>query len=391
MLCHVLEGVLVLRQALRRLAQKQTALAAARRGRPARQVPALLVRGGALAHLHQEGRARLLEVLQDAQVERRAQVVRVGHEEEAVAVGNVLVKLTAPGEGGVQVAVPGRVPLELTAHPTRPGGSARLRRVDRRPQRVRVHLGRHALHHLVPVRALAQRVLGREVRARGLGGGGAVEQREARRWCAAILRARLAHALHLRDDQVEERHVGLAHHEERLGALQPHAGAQPAVELEHHRLTHERPIRHLGQVRERRERRDGLDVRLGDRAGLAAEQLEVVALEGGDGGVGLAGGTHLRFKLGPRALRATSFAAAHRRRRRRDGGHAHRARRALAGRRCDALRHRDARRRGGWRRRARARVERAVEQDPRQWAHHGWPARLSDGDTTVHTPTVARH
>mmetsp|Transcript_10465 Transcript_10465/g.28506 ORF Transcript_10465/g.28506 Transcript_10465/m.28506 type:complete len:267 (-) Transcript_10465:96-896(-) len=68
----VLEGGRVLVRALGALAQQQ-----ATPGCGAGEVPALLVRGRAVRHLHEEGGAALGEVREDARVQRGSEVVRV--------------------------------------------------------------------------------------------------------------------------------------------------------------------------------------------------------------------------------------------------------------------------------------------------------------------------
>ena len=69
-LADVLEGVLVLVGALRRLSQYELT-------RSRREMPALLVVGRPFAAFHHERRLALGEVAEQFRVERRAQVVRI--------------------------------------------------------------------------------------------------------------------------------------------------------------------------------------------------------------------------------------------------------------------------------------------------------------------------
>mmetsp|Transcript_10165 Transcript_10165/g.34549 ORF Transcript_10165/g.34549 Transcript_10165/m.34549 type:complete len:358 (+) Transcript_10165:282-1355(+) len=129
---HVLEGVLVLLGALGRLAEEEVP----RAGVPG-EVAALLVRFGALRHLHHEGRLLARKVGEQLEVQRGPQVVRVGHEHVLLAVGEELVEGAAPEERRVEVAVARRAPLQ-----------GRVRGPVGGRKGGRVHLGGLVLHEL---------------------------------------------------------------------------------------------------------------------------------------------------------------------------------------------------------------------------------------------------
>src|SRR5207249_8121189 len=74
---NILEMALVRFRALGRLAEQQPPT-----GPATRQMTPLPIRGSALGHFHEEGKAGLGKVPQKFQVDRRAEVVGVGNEEE---------------------------------------------------------------------------------------------------------------------------------------------------------------------------------------------------------------------------------------------------------------------------------------------------------------------
>ena len=93
----------------------------------------------------------------------------------------------------------------------------------------------------------------------------------------------LAQRQHLAGDDVQEAQpvLGL---EQRLGARQPHAGAEPAVEPQHHGMRQRLALglRVVRQVVELGHVGDGLDRVLRHEPGLAGLELPVVVLEGAD-------------------------------------------------------------------------------------------------------------
>ncbi len=88
-----------------------------RRSRPVarsrQRWPPLRSAGGPLRDLHQERRARGREAVQDRQVQRRPQVVRVGGEEGADPPRQEHVQAPAARKGGIEVAVARRAPFQL--------------------------------------------------------------------------------------------------------------------------------------------------------------------------------------------------------------------------------------------------------------------------------------
>mmetsp|Transcript_115879 Transcript_115879/g.328408 ORF Transcript_115879/g.328408 Transcript_115879/m.328408 type:complete len:511 (+) Transcript_115879:198-1730(+) len=259
-LLGVLELLLVLLGALRRLAQEE----APRRGL-AGEVAALLVGVRAPGHLHHEGGLRLGEVREELQVHHGAQVVRVRDEHVLEALRQELLQRAAAEHRRVEVAVPRRAPLVRGV--LRPG--------RRREVRLR-HLRRLVLHELEVVPRAEVRVLREEGEGVGRRGEGVHEQEGEVRLEA------LAHHLHLLGDEVQER-VAARDLQQRLGLVEAHARAEAAVQLQHHRRFQERRVRGHVQLLELGEavhRREGA---VGDhRVGAGREHAEVV-LEGGDG------------------------------------------------------------------------------------------------------------
>mmetsp|Transcript_31004 Transcript_31004/g.79027 ORF Transcript_31004/g.79027 Transcript_31004/m.79027 type:complete len:533 (-) Transcript_31004:21-1619(-) len=281
-LVHVLELLLVLVGALRRLAQREAA-----GGLVLREVAALLVRVRALADLHHEGRARGGEVRQDLEVHGGAQVVRVGDEHVLEALLQELVQGAAAEHGRVQVAVAGRAPLVAVV------GLPVGRRVVAGSHLRRLVLHELELGALAQVLVLGQGLLG--VRGRGEG----VHEHE--------LQVGLVFALHdadLLSDEVQEG-VAARDRQQRLRLVQAHASAQAAVQLQHNGLLQQR-LRVLGlrQALVRGQRGDGVEGALGDhRVGAGAEHTKVV-LEGSDGRVVQPLGLHLRLIGGPHSIKA---------------------------------------------------------------------------------------
>mmetsp|Transcript_115882 Transcript_115882/g.328426 ORF Transcript_115882/g.328426 Transcript_115882/m.328426 type:complete len:417 (+) Transcript_115882:198-1448(+) len=211
-LLGVLELLLVLLGALRRLAQEE----APRRGL-AGEVAALLVGVRAPGHLHHEGGLRLGEVREELQVHHGAQVVRVRDEHVLEALRQELLQRAAAEHRGVEVTVPGRTPLV-----------GRLLRPARGRVVPLVHLGRLVLPELHVAPLPEFRVL-REVAH------GVLRRRERVHEHEGQVRLEvLAHRLHLLGNQVQKR-VAPGNWQERLGLVQAHAGPEAAVELEHHR------------------------------------------------------------------------------------------------------------------------------------------------------------
>mmetsp|Transcript_8637 Transcript_8637/g.27096 ORF Transcript_8637/g.27096 Transcript_8637/m.27096 type:complete len:1102 (-) Transcript_8637:19-3324(-) len=233
----VLELVLVLVRALRRLAQDEL-----RVGLAHGQVAALLVVRRPLAALHHEGRLRVGEVLEELGVERRAEVVRVRDEHVLDALGEEGVQLPRAEQRGVQVAVARRAPLDR-----------RLCRPRRRLQRLDLDLRDLVLDELQVLVRGEHRVLRREEGHRVLRRRERVHQHEPN-----LRPERRPHPRDLLRRQVQER-IGPLDEQQALRVVQPHARPEAAVQLQDHRLPEQRrvrPRRHLLELRHARRRRD---------------------------------------------------------------------------------------------------------------------------------------
>jgi hypothetical protein len=205
----ILEFLRLLRRTLRRLAQDELTI------RLLRQVAALAVSGGARRHLHQEGDAIGGEVAENGEIERRTQVVGVAHEDSFVARGEHLLQHAAGDQRRVDVAVTGGTPRLLRVG----GPRRRLQRLF--PDLWLLVLDKIQRHILDKIG-----VTGKGVQCRRACGK-AVHQHQRQPRTGRL--AQMAHLLH---DDVQEG-APFLHHEQRLGAVHAHAGAQPAVELEH--------------------------------------------------------------------------------------------------------------------------------------------------------------
>ena len=211
---------------------------------------------------------------QDARVEHGAEVVGVRDEGVAVAVLEQRVEHARGDERGVEVAVAGGRPFERRVG--LPRDRLQVVGADLRHlvlQEVERHVG-------LDLGVAAQR------RERVLARGERVHEHERHARAEA-----LAQAEHLADDDVQEGLpvLGL---DQRLGLGHAHARAQAAVELEHDRGVDDRRVA-LGQLVERGQVLDGLDVALGQHPRGALAQLLVVVGEGVDRGVADALGAHL--------------------------------------------------------------------------------------------------
>ena len=82
-------------------------------GAPAGEVPALPVRPGAPHHLHQERRAAPQEIAEDDRVGRGGHIVHIREESDPEPPVEQPPEPAARGEGGVEVGVPRRAPLEF--------------------------------------------------------------------------------------------------------------------------------------------------------------------------------------------------------------------------------------------------------------------------------------
>ena len=241
-----------------RLAQHDAAVALA-----AGEVAALAVRRRTPHGLDRERRAALGEPARDARVRHGAEVVGVGDED--VAVAGVLEPRQQPGaaQGGVDVAVAGRAPLEV-------GGLG----VRRRHQVRGEELG------LLVLQELQRQAVDRQVLVAGEGrhrvGRGAEGVHEQQRQRGVVL---LAQVQHLAGDDVEEAQPA-AHAEQRLGALHAHRGAEAAVELDDRGPADRLGRDVVGHVDVgQRLHVERLDRVLGDHAGLAVLEEPVVVRE----------------------------------------------------------------------------------------------------------------
>ncbi len=160
-----------------------------------------------------------------------------------------------------------------------------------RGQRPRVNFGNHVLHHfhLVRSRKTLVRVLV-EMRQRILTGAEAVHQQQAHLGITLFAkRERLPH------HQIEKVHA-VAHRQQALRSLQTHPRPQPAVQLDHHRLSQQMlaatAIQLIGLCQIPR----GLDRLLTDHPRLLPEQRLVVPLENRHRRVTHASGPHLDLK-----------------------------------------------------------------------------------------------
>ncbi len=208
---RVLECLLVLLRHLRGLAQHEAGALA-----PPREVAALAVGLGAVDDLGDERQALAREPGEDARLEHRAEVVRVRQEQVLVAALQQGAEHPRRGERGEHVAVSRRRPLER-----------RIGLPGDRLEGVREQLRHLALDEVEwqavepQVRVALER--GQRVVARGE----AVHQEQRDRRPVA-----LAEMEHLAGDHVEEG-VPVLHLEQGLRPRHPHAGAEPAVQLEH--------------------------------------------------------------------------------------------------------------------------------------------------------------
>ena len=202
----------VLWQRLRGLAEHDPAVVDA-----GGEVPALLVAGGAAHGFDRERCPGLREPAGNTRVGDGAEVVGVGHEHTLEAGVDQLVEQAGAAEGGVDVTVTGRTPLE--------------RRVDRPAHRLEVV---DPELRLLVLQELQRQPFDREVlvaRQRREGVGGGVERvHEDQRERGAVL---LAQVEHLAGDDVEERQAA-SYAQQGLGAIHAHGGAEAAVELDHH-------------------------------------------------------------------------------------------------------------------------------------------------------------
>jgi hypothetical protein len=207
----------------------------------------------------------------DARLDRGAEVVAVGQEGMAVAVGEEPVQGAARGQGQVHVAVAGRAPLlDRLVGP-----------LDRR-EAVGAQAGLAVLDDAVDAFFAGsgrQRVL---MSAEGV----EEQQREA----DAVAPAQRPH---LGDHQLEER-AAVARLHQRLRAVEAHARAQAAVELDHDRVG-EGVRRRLRQVLEPRHIGDRLELAAGQRSRRSFGDFAELAPEHRDRGIGHAGVAHLGF------------------------------------------------------------------------------------------------
>ncbi|MGC3992294.1 MAG: hypothetical protein QM796_21870 [Chthoniobacteraceae bacterium] len=138
-----------------------------------------------------------------------------------------------------------------------------------------------------------------ELRILGEGGEGVVAGAEAvHEQEAQVGAGRFAEVQHLFDNEIEEAHP-VANGEERLGALQAHAGAEAAVELEHRGLREELGARgdRLRDGGEIGQGLDGGDGGLGDHPGLIRLKHLVAAFKRTDRRFCHSGGFHFFPKV----------------------------------------------------------------------------------------------
>ncbi len=256
----VLEEVQLLGRALGQLPQDQPLL------RVPGQVTALAVCGGAPGHLHEEGEPPVREVAQDVQVDGGAQVVGIADESVLVAGLEQLVQHAAGEQSRVDVPVAGRTPL-----------LGRIRGPLHRLQGLLPDLGDLVLEEV-------QGNVHRELRIGGQGLEGGVPGVEAVHEDQGQADAGLLPGVeHLAHNDVQEGEVVLDP-DQGLGAGHAHAGAQAAVELQHHGSVQGLTSR-LGvvpQIRQFGQAVHGQGLVTGDVAGLSLEELGVVVAKGAD-------------------------------------------------------------------------------------------------------------
>mmetsp|Transcript_11641 Transcript_11641/g.31335 ORF Transcript_11641/g.31335 Transcript_11641/m.31335 type:complete len:782 (-) Transcript_11641:241-2586(-) len=284
----VLECLLVLLRALRRLAEQQVA-----GGLVLGQVPALAVRGRALRGLHHEGGARIGEVGEDLEVHRGAEVVGVGHKHVLEAFLQQFVQGAAAEHRRIEVAVPRRAPL--VAGLLLPSGRAEI---------AGSHLGCLVLHEL-KVGALAELLVRGERLERVCGRGERVHKHELNLGLELLV-----HGPHLLGDQVQET-VALRDGQERLRLVETHASAEASIQLQNDRLLEQRRIGLDLDLLVVHEALDGVDRGLRDHDVGAGGQHAEVVLEGGDGGLVAALLLHLRLVGWPQLRELGGSAGAH--------------------------------------------------------------------------------
>mmetsp|Transcript_77956 Transcript_77956/g.241632 ORF Transcript_77956/g.241632 Transcript_77956/m.241632 type:complete len:486 (+) Transcript_77956:199-1656(+) len=255
----VLEGLLVLLGALRGLAEQQAA-ALLLLG----QVPALLVRLGAVGHFHHEGGAGAHEVGQDLEIHGRAQVVGVGHEHVLEAVPQELVERAAAQHCRVQVPVARGAPLVPGL--LLPVGRGHVGGGD---------LGRLVLDELKVGARAEVGVLGQS----GQGVGGRRERVHEHELEVHLVG--LLHGCHLLGGQVQEA-VAIGDGEEGLGLVQAHAGPQAAVQLQDDRLGEQRGVLRDGELLEPGQGIHAVERALRDHHVRARDEHGEVVLESGD-------------------------------------------------------------------------------------------------------------
>mmetsp|Transcript_21030 Transcript_21030/g.62205 ORF Transcript_21030/g.62205 Transcript_21030/m.62205 type:complete len:280 (+) Transcript_21030:1028-1867(+) len=245
---------------------------------------ALLVRVGARRALHCERRRRLREPGEELEVHGCAQVVRVGDKHELVPLRQQRLESAGAEHRRVEVPVAGRAPLAVGLGRPRGGGEVGLNNLWRL---VLLELERQPLCLQLGVLCEVRERVGRR--------GERVHQHEGERHAGGG-----AHLLHLQRDEVEEVSP-LLELEQRLCLLEAHAGAEAAVQLDHHRRLEQRRVLRgeRGVVGQRLDRLDALA--RNHQVGAAGEHLEVV-LEGGDCGVREALGAHFLLVGGPRGV-----------------------------------------------------------------------------------------
>mmetsp|Transcript_141976 Transcript_141976/g.453889 ORF Transcript_141976/g.453889 Transcript_141976/m.453889 type:complete len:568 (+) Transcript_141976:131-1834(+) len=256
----VLECLLVLLRALRRLAEQQVA-----GGLVLGQVPALAVRGRALRGLHHEGGARIGEVGEDLEVHRGAEVVGVGHKHVLEAFLQQFVQGAAAEHRRIEVAVPRRAPL--VAGLLLPSGRAEI---------AGSHLGCLVLHEL-KVGALAELLVRGERLERVCGRGERVHKHELNLGLELLV-----HGAHLLRDQVQEA-VALGDRQQGLRLVEAHACAEAAVQLQNHGALEKAGVRLHVELLEILEGLDGVEQGLGQHDVRARGEHAQIVLEGGDG------------------------------------------------------------------------------------------------------------
>ena len=287
MAARVRERVEVLLRRLRRLAQHQPA----RVLEPA-EMAALAVGLRPVGHLGRVRDPLPGEPGEDPRVELGPEVVRVREERVAVAALEQRVEHPRAQQRRVDVAVAGRAPLQRRVR--RP-----LRGRQPVDQQLRLlvldEVGRHVGGDLRVALQQRERVVARRE-------GVHEHERDPRA-------GRLPQRQDLLHDHVEEG-LALLDLEQRLRAVHAHRRAEPAVELDDHRLVERRvALRQLRGVRQLGHRVDG---GLRQHAGLPALELLVVVAERGDGGLRHALALHL-LDAGPQPLFAHTSGDATRR------------------------------------------------------------------------------